>query len=134
MHIVFQPTDNTCDLFDSIVLHSNGYADHSLNRNRILPPIQLDGCADVSEWENVLKSLGSPVDIIYASNLLHISPYAVTLSILDRAKHFLAPGSGLLIIYGAFKRFGEFTTASNKEFDEILRGRNADGDYGTLKL
>lgn len=62
-------------------------------------------------------------DLIFASNLLHISPWEVTVSFLAGASRLLAP-SGVALVYGCFRRDGDWISHSNRAFDESLRGRD----------
>jgi hypothetical protein len=59
-------------------------------------------------------------DHIYLANVLHIMPAAL-LAPLFKGAAALLPDIGKLCIYGPFKYAGEFTSASNAEFDERLK-------------
>lgn len=65
----------------------------------------------------------SPVDTILAINLIHISPWACTLSLLSQGRRLLRKG-GDLYLYGAFQRGGLHTASSNEAFDHALRRQN----------
>jgi hypothetical protein len=58
--------------------------------------------------------------LVLASNILHITPFEVTLGLMAGASRALGP-SGRLIIYGPFKVDGKFTTQSNEDFDTSLK-------------
>jgi SAM-dependent methyltransferase len=62
-------------------------------------------------------------DAILCINMVHISPWAATLGLLDGAARLLAPGAPL-ILYGAYRRAGVATAPSNEAFDASLRVRN----------
>jgi hypothetical protein len=64
-----------------------------------------------------------PWDAIVAINLLHISPWAVTQALMDRAGAELG-SRGVLYLYGAFRREGRHTAPSNAAFDADLRNRD----------
>jgi hypothetical protein len=55
--------------------------------------------------------------------MVHISPWAATLGLLDGAARLLGP-SAPLILYGAYRRAGVPTAPSNETFDQSLRARN----------
>ena len=63
-------------------------------------------------------------DVVYAANLLHIAPWAVTPALMRGARRALQPG-GVLVVYGPFVVDGEKLAASNAAFDADLRVRNA---------
>lgn len=70
------------------------------------------------------------VDAILASNLIHASPWPVTLALFAGSRRALVPG-GLLVVYGAFLR-GPHTVPSNLAFCEDLRSR--DPSWGVREL
>jgi len=80
-------------------------------------PLKLDAAAP--EW---------PVDradAILCINMVHISPWAATLGLLDGAARLLLPGAPL-VLYGPYRRAAVPTAASNEDFDRSLRARNPD--------
>lgn len=82
------------------------------------------------------KLAHSPLDYIFSANSLHIMP-AEAVTHFFRHMRYLLASSGVLCVYGPFKYKGEFTTASNAEFDNWLKGRNsASGirDFETVQL
>jgi hypothetical protein len=60
---------------------------------------------------------------IVCINVLHISPWQVSMSLLATAAERLS-ADGRLFIYGPFMRDGEHTAASNAAFDAGLRRDN----------
>ena len=79
------------------------------------PALDLDSSA--SDW---------PVDhaaAIIALNMVHISPWAAALGLLDGATRILDIGSPL-ILYGPWIEAGVETAPSNVEFDHSLRDRD----------
>lgn len=73
-----------------------------------------------SRWE-----LEGPYDGLLAINLIHISPWSTTVGLLSNARRLLRKG-GALYLYGAYRRNGEHTSESNREFDRGLREQNPD--------
>ncbi len=59
-------------------------------------------------------------DAVVAINMVHISPWAATLGLLEGASRLLAHGSPL-ILYGPFIEAGVETAESNLAFDASLR-------------
>ncbi|MHA1537831.1 MAG: DUF938 domain-containing protein [Alphaproteobacteria bacterium] len=95
--------------------------------------------ADIAAWivdsglENILPPLGidagardwgiDGVQAVLCSNMIHITPWAATLGLIDGASRLLAPRQPLFL-YGPFKRGGKHSAPSNEAFDESLRARN----------
>lgn len=87
------------------------------------PPLALD--VTEAEW---------PVDraaAVVAINLLHISPWAASLCLLDGAARLL-PAGAPLILYGPWRVQGEKLANSNHQFDQSLRAR--DPRFGLREL
>jgi len=84
--------------------------------SNLLAPIQLDVTQD---W---------PVDrtdAILCVNMVHISPWACSLRLLDGAARLLASGAPL-ILYGPWLEAGVDAAPSNLAFDLDLKARNPD--------
>lgn len=62
-------------------------------------------------------------DAVYSSNTSHIMSYAAVCRMFELVGHTLAE-HGVFCLYGPFSRHGQFSTASNAEFDASLRARN----------
>lgn len=86
-------------------------------------PMWLD--ASQEDW-NAVENKG-PFDLIIAINCIHVSPRALHLQLFQKSKKLLNVG-GWLFIYAACKVDGEYTSESNKSFDEMLRSTNP--EYG----
>jgi SAM-dependent methyltransferase len=65
------------------------------------------------------------VDVVLCINMIHISPWSATVGLIRGAGRVL-PASGLLFLYGPYRRDGRHTAPSNEAFDQDLRRRNAD--------
>mmetsp|Transcript_5350 Transcript_5350/g.12783 ORF Transcript_5350/g.12783 Transcript_5350/m.12783 type:complete len:231 (-) Transcript_5350:64-756(-) len=87
----------------------------------VLPAIALDASLPFEQWPVADKA--GWYDLVYASNVFHISDWAVGQGLLLGAARCLKPG-GLFVTYGAFKMGGDFGTQSNADFDANLRQRN----------
>lgn len=89
----------------------------------LLPAVSLD--ARAADW---------PVDradAVLAINMVHISPWSATAGLMRGAARLLAPGAPLYL-YGAYRRAGVETAASNEAFDESLKAR--DPEWGLRDL
>lgn len=63
-------------------------------------------------------------DAVFSANTAHIMSYAAACRMFDLVGNTLTE-RGVFCLYGPFSRSGEFSTASNAEFDASLRARNA---------
>lgn len=62
---------------------------------------------------------------ILAINLIHIAPWQVTKSLIEKAGHKLETGT-ILFLYGPYKRDDVHTSMSNEAFDQSLKNSNPD--------
>ena len=84
--------------------------------SNLRPPLHIDVRSE--EW---------PVDgadAILCINMVHISPWAASIGLLDGAQRIL-PAGGSLILYGPWLEEAVETAPSNLAFDQSLRARNA---------
>lgn len=84
-------------------------------------PLDVDGATDWATQESV-RALG-PLTAVYAGNVTHIAPVAVTEGIVAGAGKVLRPG-GRLILYGPFRVGGAFMGEGNRAFDAGLRAED----------
>jgi SAM-dependent methyltransferase len=82
-------------------------------------------------WTTSPWPVEGPFDLLVCINMIHISPWAATLGLLDGAQRVLADG-GLLYLYGPYRREGAHTAPSNAAFDASLRQR--DPSWGVRDL
>ena len=96
--------------------------------------------ASIAAWrtEAALPNLSAPIaldvtaaawpvahaDAIVCINMVHISPWEATLGLFAGAQRLLAAGA-MLFLYGPYRFAGNFTAASNAEFDRSLRERDS---------
>ncbi len=97
----------------------------------------IDAWQAFSGHENILPALNfdvirnsftdyrapSRISAIYAANLIHISPWEATVSLVSKAGDILQ-SNDVFITYGPYKRNGEHTSQSNEAFDASLKARN----------
>ena len=90
-----------------------------------LANVQAPACVDLlrDDWDADL-AISNGLIAIVCVNVLHISPWRVTESLLAGAARKLTP-DGRVFIYGPFMRDGAPTAPSNAAFDASLRAENA---------
>jgi Protein of unknown function (DUF938) len=110
-HLVWQPTDLDPAARASISAY---IADCGLKNVR--SPLALDVLQ--SPWPI------DHADFVTCINMIHISPWEATLTLLKGSAKLLAKGS-LLFTYGPYIVDGDFLSDSNIAFDQSLRARNA---------
>jgi SAM-dependent methyltransferase len=106
----WQPSDIHAEALSSIAAWRE-----STHLPNIRDPLALD--ASATDWP-----IGS-ADAILSINMVHISPWASALGLIDGAKRILRPG-GPLILYGPWLSDDVPTAASNLAFDADLKRRN----------
>lgn len=72
-------------------------------------------------------------DAVLSINMVHISPWASALGLLDGAARLLASGAPL-ILYGPWLRHATPTAASNLDFNEDLKRRNPEWGLRTVEV
>jgi SAM-dependent methyltransferase len=82
--------------------------------SNLLPPIEIDASRD---W-NV-----DPADAIICINMVHISPWTATTGLFRNAGRVLRE-SGMLYLYGPYRRIDVPTAPGNEQFDQSLKDRN----------
>lgn len=111
---IWQPSDIDNRHLASI----NAWRDEVLAEN-ILPARKFDALEHVFTE----PQLPAPLAAILSINLIHISPWRVTETLIAKAGDAL-DGDGLLYLYGPYKIDGVHTSASNEQFDTSLKSRN----------
>jgi hypothetical protein len=64
------------------------------------------------------------VDAIFTANTLHIMSWPEVIALYHGSGSVLAPG-GVMCVYGPFRYEGRYTSESNREFDRVLKERDA---------
>jgi hypothetical protein len=105
----WQPTDPDAASRASI----DAWAAHE-GADRVRPALALDVTQQPWPVEHA--------DVVLCINMIHIAPWEACLGLLDGAAKVL--GSGILALYGPYRRGGAHTAPSNAAFDESLRSRN----------
>jgi cyclopropane fatty-acyl-phospholipid synthase-like methyltransferase len=84
--------------------------------SNVITPTTLD--VSTSQWPT------NPVDAVFTANSFHIMHDQDVINLMNGAGKLLNAG-GHLVIYGPFNYNGEFTSASNKSFEQWLKGRDS---------
>jgi SAM-dependent methyltransferase len=106
----WQPSDPAAQHLDSIRAWIA-----ATGAGNVAPPVELD----VERWPWPITR----ADAILAINMIHIAPWSVAAALFEGAARLLPP-SGVLYLYGPFKRAGQHTAESNQRFDERLRAED----------
>ena len=109
-NLEWQPSDIHPDAISSIVAWRE-----AADVPNLRAPIEID--ASASHWPI------DRADAVLSINMVHISPWASALGLLDGAARLLSNGAPL-IMYGPWTANGVETAASNLDFDSQLRARN----------
>ncbi|WP_309610743.1 DUF938 domain-containing protein [Sphingomonas sp.] len=115
--LTWQPSDTAPEALTSIA----GWREEG--PTNLLAPLHIDAAAPSWDVERV--------DALLSINMVHISPWASALGLLDGAARLL-PVGGPLILYGPWIEKGVATAPSNLAFDEDLRARDA--QWGLRKV
>lgn len=114
----WQPSDTNPAALASI----NAWQDKGLSGDlatNLLAPVALDVTSRwPAEWQ------AAAFDAIVAINLIHISPWQVTQTLMRRANEYLSD-NGVLFLYGPYRRGGQHTAPSNQAFDADLKARES---------
>jgi SAM-dependent methyltransferase len=117
-HLAWQPTEQLGHLEDLAArIRSEGSAN-------LRPPTVLDVRQAV--WPTRL------VDAVFTANTLHIMSWVSVCALYRGVASILAPG-GVLCIYGPFRYAGEYTSASNRDFDRMLKARDPESGIRDLE-
>ena len=106
----WQPSDPSPPALASIGAHRRTAVSSGL-----LPALALD--ARTPDWPP------GPFDAVFSANVIHISPWSVSVGLLDGASRVLG-SDGILLLYGPFRFDGVFLAESNAAFDARLRAEN----------
>jgi SAM-dependent methyltransferase len=116
--LVFQPSDP-----DSGARASIDAWTAALGLTNVRPALALDAAAH--DWPI------AAADVVLCINMIHISPWSAAEGLMRGAARVLSK-SGVLYLYGPFRREGQQTAPSNAAFDRSLRAQNP--DWGVREL
>jgi len=83
----------------------------------LLPPLELD--VEMQEW----PLNADAADAVYSANTLHIMSWREVRAFFKGIGRILRD-DGLLFVYGPFRYGGQYTSRSNRAFDETLKARD----------
>lgn len=115
--IAWQPSDVELRSLASIDAHRK-----TVGLGNLKPPLRID--LTDNKWAAAVEV---SFDLIFASNVLHIAPFAVMENLLKGAAQLLRP-EGALAVYGPMKRHGDWLSDGNRDFDRQLK--NTDPELG----
>lgn len=118
--IHWQPSDRGDE--DLAQLESRRRLEKAAN---ILPAVKLDVLEH--PWP-----LAGPFDAVLCINMIHISPWETTTALFSGAEPLTSADAGQVILYGPFREGGQHTAASNEEFEQWLKAKDA--RYGVRNL
>jgi SAM-dependent methyltransferase len=118
-HLVWQPSDPDPEALASIRAWRA-----EAGATNLLEPVELDAAAPCWPVERA--------DALLCVNMVHISPWAATVGLIEGAGRVLTPGAPL-ILYGPYRRAGVPTAPSNEAFDASLRARDPEWGLRTLE-
>ena len=81
----------------------------------VLPPINLNVSEDT--WPT------NEFDLLYSANVMHIMHWQNVVDLFAKGSKCIKSG-GMMVCYGPFNYEGEYTSASNAQFDQSLRARD----------
>ena len=108
-HLSWQPTEHP-DRLGMLASNLARYAPSNVRAPRRLDLAE-------NEWP------GRSVDCVFSANVIHIVSESLGECLIVGGAQ-AAGANGLFVLYGPFKYCGEFTTDSNRDFDQWLRDRD----------
>jgi hypothetical protein len=108
-HLTWQPSDRSENL-PGIQLWLD-----EVQLNNILPPIALDVVNQ--PWPM------TALEGVFTANTLHIMAWPEVIGLFKQLQRYLLPGA-YCYIYGPFNYGGQYTSASNAQFDQWLKSRD----------
>ncbi len=108
-HLQWQPSD-----LEENHLSINAWIAES-GASNVQAPLELDTTAN--HWP------ATHFDAVYSANTAHIMPWNAVQEMFDGASSILA-ADGVLMLYGPFNYNGEFTSESNRQFEDWLKQVN----------
>lgn len=117
--VTWQPSDPDPAARASIA----AWRDHEKLAN-VAPPRAID--VHDGDW-----GVAGPFDAVVAINMIHYSPWGSTRALFEGAARVLGK-SGIVYLYGPYRRDGRHTAPSNEAFEQWLKAR--DPSFGVRDL
>lgn len=120
-HLIWQPSDQLQYLGGIRAQIENAKAQivNKSELQNLSAPIELDVIK--TPWIRS-QDQDNQFDVVYTANTLHIMPWESVSALFKNIAEVLAEKSRL-IVYGPFKYNGQFTSPSNRDFDDDLQSR-----------
>ncbi|XP_077295327.1 methyltransferase-like 26 isoform X2 [Arctopsyche grandis] len=112
--MTFQPSEYAEDTLGSISIYANECPTKNIKK-----PILINIVDDLSTYGFQPEH----VDIMFCSNMIHVTPIICTSRLLENAGRYLK-SNGLLITYGPYAVDGVITPESNVNFNNSLKAQN----------
>lgn len=84
------------------------------------PPVELD----VATFAGVSEAGLTRADAVFSANTLHIMSCSEVAAFFDVVKTVLGRSDSMLVVYGPFNYAGNYSSASNGDFDGWLKARD----------
>ena len=126
-HIQWYPSDRS-ECLPGIRMWIDEFRAKGVALENIRTPIELDVTQE--NWPEL------EVDVIFMANTLHIMHWDEVEGMFQKLSSVLKPG-GMVLAYGPFNYQGQYTSASNQQFDGWLKSRDPDSgirDFDELNL
>ena len=117
-HLLWQPSDLSARLPGIAAWCGESPA------NNLLPPIELD----IRDW----PKLGQKYHAIFASNLVHYIEKRYLRVFFEESRKVLESG-GILVLYGPFKQYNNYSSPADMQLDLMLRSENESFGIRTLE-
>ncbi len=122
-HLFWYPTDRQ-EALAGIQLWLDEYYAHPLTPDNIAPVVELDVMQD--QWPPI------QVDVVYTANTLHIMHWEEVERFFAKVPELLNE-QGSILMYGPFNYNGEYTSDSNRQFDQRLKNRDPQSGIRDVK-
>ncbi len=114
--IIWQSSDPELEHRKSI----NSWINHEGLFSQMPEPLDLD--VEIRPWP-IAQKLRTQIKGIVCINMIHISPWSCTKSLIEESKSYLGQND-FLMLYGPFLRKEKQNSESNLNFDQSLRTQN----------
>ena len=102
--------------------------------SNVLPAVELDGSTPFESWPAAVTESGrGSYAVVFASNVVHISPWAVAEGIFAGAAAALRRG-GSLVFHGPFKQNGKCVNTDTTVFDTQMRAWKGGKGWGVREV
>lgn len=108
-------TSERSDALDGIHMWLDDFDKGEMDLDNVHSPFELDVMQE--KWPEIV------VDAVFTANTFHIMHWNEVQKVLQKVPLLLENG-GILLVYGPFNYNGQYTSASNRQFDGWLKERD----------